>query len=118
MAQPTETSVPSGTANVDRSGFSAPSFNLLPASSVSAPEWDCICRECSKVMNDECCGMCDRREGREFYEICNDCCDKVTCAQCGVETDYMYCANDCGAWECRKCADGETHMCGTCKEKK
>ena len=37
MAQPTETSVPSGTANVDRSGFSAPSTDLLASLLASKP---------------------------------------------------------------------------------
>ena len=115
MAQPTETSVPQGTANVDPAGFSAPSFT---ASKV-------ICIECKKWMYEDGhrtysvpCGWICKGCLEDKHADCKVCFpeEKEKCAQCGVETDYMCCANDdCCAWECRKCADAETHLCGTCK---
>ena len=41
------------------------------------------------------------------------------CGECGMETAYMICANECGTFECEKCAEHvEEHLCHECHDNK
>jgi hypothetical protein len=85
--------------------------------------WDCECGTCGKEMNGECGGMCDRREGREFYETCNACAEKEekqVCPECG-EMEVLTSRAFNPAWEgaamcCDECYHGEKErVCETCE---
>lgn len=83
----------------------------MPQQLAGEPEWDCVCGTCGKVMNDECGGMCDRREGREFYETCNACADAEEC-----DDDEHNVAEHCPTCdhraECEECGDPATGRYG------
>jgi hypothetical protein len=64
-------------------------------------------------------------DGEHMY--CDDCADQhedefvedetehKPCAVCAVDTDYMICANECGAFHCARHST-ESHLCRSCEE--
>ena len=103
MAQPTETSVPQGTAN-DVPAGSSPSFNLLPASDnvdddccehCEETESECECLEC------DACGEKKIDENGEDWFLCGECGEK-TCGDCiRIEWDDGYETRD----KCQDCVN-------------